>query len=88
MNPNEQSLLLRAKRLYLRQWTNALVHGDSVTLRFYAHRLDEVRMCHETKSISDEFRCHLAGLFQSRASEDAGVSKEPPSFKESDEDRM
>jgi len=86
MNPNEELLLLRAKRFYLRQWTDALVSGDSVGLRFYAHRLDEVRMCGEAKSISDEFRRQLAGLFQSPAPEARGLCGEPPSFKQSNKD--
>ena len=65
MSPNEKFLLLRAESLYLRRWTDAFINGNSVRQRFYAHRLDEVRMCRNAQSISDEFRRYLMSLFQS-----------------------
>ena len=88
MSPGEKILLRRANSVYLRQWTDALVSADSVKLRLYAQRLDEIRMCREAKSISDEFRRHLMGLFQSRVPEGESLSEEPPSFRESDDDQI
>ena len=65
MSPGDTLLLRRANSVYLSRWTLAFIKGDSVSQRFYAHRLDEVRTCREANSISDEYRRHLMSLFQS-----------------------